>query len=113
MKRPQSAEAKISMEQNVGRLPRKIMKRPDPEDLASMRVKGIEKANKRRPGAALAPAEKRLRSLNKLLRDIEELQRREDAGEDLDEAQQAKLARLDAVLEEMEELMAGGGGGGE
>ena len=59
-------------------------------------------------GTPLAPAEKRLRTLNKVLRDIEELQRREAAGEELDEAQLTKMERMDDVLEEMEELMAEG-----
>ena len=44
----------------------------------------------------------------KVLRDIEELQRREAAGEELDEAQLTKMERMDDVLEEMEELMAEG-----
>ena len=53
----------------------------------------------------LQGGEKRLRALNKLLRDIEELQRREQAGETLDPQQQQKVGRLDDVLEEMESLM--------
>ena len=51
--------------------------------------------------------EKRLRALNKKLREIEALQLSEAAGETLDEQQQAKLDSLDAVLEEMESLMTG------
>ena len=68
-----------------------------------------------RPRSAIAkPAprarggdEKRLRALNKKLREIEALQLSEAAGETLDEQQQAKLDSLDAVLEEMESLMTG------
>ena len=54
--------------------------------------------------------EKRVRALNKKLRDIEAIQEREKAGEPLDEQQLAKLDRLDDVLTEMDELMGGGGG---
>ena len=56
----------------------------------------------------LKDGEKRLRALNKLLRDIEVLQEKEAAGETLDEQQETKLGRLDEVLAEMEELMGGG-----
>ena len=108
-KRPITQEQKLSAEQNVGRLQRVVMKRPEPAE--GRRIKpAIEKAQKKhRPtGAPLAPAEKRLRTLNKVLRDIEELQRREAAGEELDEAQLTKMERMDDVLEEMEELMAEG-----
>ena len=60
------------------------------------------------PAIVLKDGEKRLRALNKLLRDIEALQEKEAAGETLDEQQETKLGRLDEVLAEMEELMGGG-----
>lgn len=59
----------------------------------------------------LQDSEKRLRSLNKLLRQIEQLQEREMSGETLDAQQREKVSRLDETLEEMEELMGGAGGG--
>ena len=43
-----------------------------------------------------------------LLRSIEALAERQQAGEELDEQQQQKVARLDDVIAEMEALMAGG-----
>ena len=49
--------------------------------------------------------EKRVRSLNKLLRQIEELQARVANGEELDEQQSEKLDRLDEVMEELEGLL--------
>ena len=58
--------------------------------------------------AAMNGDEKRLRALNKMLRETESLQDRAVAGEQLDEEQQRKLDRLDSVLEEMEGLMGGG-----
>ena len=118
MKRPQSTEQKKSHEQNVGRLQRVVMKRPHPSELmppsSPSAAPGHESTaiKKKKRAAAAAPlqgSEKRLRTLNKLLRDIEELQRKDDAGEPLDDAQRAKLERMDDVLEEMEELMTGGG----
>ena len=65
-------------------------------------------AKKKKGAAPLQTNEKRLRSLNKLLRDIEALQAKEAAGEELDDQQIAKVDRLDDVLAEMEELMGGG-----
>ena len=63
---------------------------------------------KKRMGVALNGNEKRLRALNKLLREIEALQQREADGAALDEQQQAKIDRIDDVLSEMETLMGGG-----
>ena len=99
-KRPQTNEAKRSHEQVVGRLPRQTVSRPEepPSQQGAIRKK---------PHAERSRDEKRLRSLNKLLRDIEALQKRQSDGEDLDEQQLAKLARLDGVLDEMESLMDG------
>ena len=112
MKRPQSSEMKKSHEQKVGRLQRMVMQRPHPSELSGGLQTSSSAIKKKKHAASAAPltgGEKRLRTLNKLLRDIEELQRRDDAGEALDEAQQSKLGRLDDVLEEMEELMSQAG----
>ena len=51
--------------------------------------------------------EKRVRALNKKLRDIEAIQEREKAGEPLDEQQLAKLDRLGSVLADLESLISG------
>jgi uncharacterized protein with WD repeat len=48
----------------------------------------------------------RVRSLQKLLRQIERLGEKESAGEELDAAQLEKLGRLDCVVAELEELLA-------
>jgi len=48
--------------------------------------------------------EKRLRALNKKLREIEALGERQSLGEELDEQQQQKLESLSSVLEQMAEL---------
>ena len=97
-KRPKTTLATSTAEQNVGRLPRQVVSRPAP---AAPPPQSTIKKNK----APLRADEKRLRALNKVLRDIEELQRREAAGDVLDAQQQAKLDRLDDVLAEMEALM--------
>lgn len=52
----------------------------------------------------LKDAEKRVRALNKKLREIEALQQRADAGHALDAQQQSKLDTLGAVLAELEQL---------
>tara|TARA_B110001452_G_scaffold263484_1_gene264983 strand:+ start:649 stop:1116 length:468 start_codon:yes stop_codon:yes gene_type:complete len=54
---------------------------------------------------ALNETEKRVRALNKKLREIEELQQLEKDGETLDEQQLAKLDSLVEVLAKLEELM--------
>lgn len=98
-KRPSTDEQKRSHEQNVGRIPRQTVSRPEPPP--SSRVQ------KKKPKDELGRNEKRLRSLNKLLREIETLQQQESNGEALDEQQLAKLDRLDDVIAEMESLMGG------
>lgn len=100
-KRPQTEEAKRSLQQDVGRLKRVQMKKPV---IAPQAVVPAAK----RSAKELQRDEKRIRALNKLLRQIEDLQQREAAGETLDEQQEVKLGRLDGVLAEMEELMSGG-----
>ena len=52
----------------------------------------------------LPPDAKRARYLQKLLRQIEALQERKENGEKLDAAQLQKLARIDEVVAELEEL---------
>ena len=104
MKRPETNEQKRSHEQNVGRLPRQTVSRP--AQPAAPLQPAI--AKKKKSAAPLQRDEKRLRSLNKLLRDIEALQAKEAAGEVLDEQQVAKVERLDEVIGEMEALMGGG-----
>ena len=53
--------------------------------------------------------EVRLRALNKLLREIEALQQREEGGDELDAQQRKKCDRLDDVLREIETLLGAGG----
>ena len=48
---------------------------------------------------------KRVRFLQKLLRQIESLKERSEGGYDLDEAQMRKVGRLEEVVEEIEELL--------
>mmetsp|Transcript_36832 Transcript_36832/g.75087 ORF Transcript_36832/g.75087 Transcript_36832/m.75087 type:complete len:154 (+) Transcript_36832:99-560(+) len=48
---------------------------------------------------------KRVRFLQKLLRQIESLKERSEGGESLDEAQRRKVGRLEEVVEEIEELL--------
>mmetsp|Transcript_21473 Transcript_21473/g.36631 ORF Transcript_21473/g.36631 Transcript_21473/m.36631 type:complete len:153 (+) Transcript_21473:47-505(+) len=48
---------------------------------------------------------KRVRFLQKLLRQIESLKERSEGGEVLDEAQLKKVGRLEEVVEEIEELL--------
>lgn len=103
LRRPQTEELKKSLQQNKGKLPRQRVSRPEDENGRMERPKPTIK--KARP---LQDSEKRLRSLNKLLRQIEQLQEREMSGETLDAQQREKVSRLDETLEEMEELMGGG-----
>lgn len=56
----------------------------------------------------LSGVERRVRALNKKLREIEDLQERLARDEPLDAQQEEKLATLGAVLAEMEELGLGG-----
>jgi cobalamin biosynthesis protein CobT len=53
----------------------------------------------------ISPEESRIRSLQKLLRQIKVLDEKHSAGEKLDDAQLEKLGRLDYVIEELEELL--------
>lgn len=53
----------------------------------------------------LPPEVKRARFLQKLLRQIEALKERKEAGEQLDTAQLQKLGRRDEVVAEIEELL--------
>lgn len=120
MKHPQTEEAKLSQEQRVGKT--FIKRRSD-----SVRQKQDPMKTKAR--LKLGDQEKRLRALNKLLRQIEELQAKSQAGETLDEQQVssfsmlamamfyhceldcpqcAKIERLNDVLEEMDALLAQG-----
>eukprot|EP00984_Skeletonema_dohrnii_P013373 scaffold5533_cov111-Skeletonema_dohrnii-CCMP3373.AAC.3 len=48
---------------------------------------------------------KRVRFLQKLLRQIESLKERQEGGEVLDEAQRRKVGRLEEVVQEIEELL--------
>jgi uncharacterized protein with WD repeat len=87
-----SAEAIASSEQNRCKAPRSFrangpIARPKPK---------MRKLNDN---------EKRVRALNKKLRDIEAIQEREKAGEPLDEQQLAKLDSLGSVLAALESLI--------
>lgn len=53
----------------------------------------------------ISSEESRIRSLQKLLRQIKVLDEKHTAGEKLNDAQLEKLARLDSVIEELEELL--------
>ena len=84
-KRPQTAEAKLSQEQNVGKA---FIKRRSDGSRVGDRSEGLLKQPmKSQPKRQLVDSEKRLRALNKLLRQIEELQGKAQAGEELDEQQ--------------------------
>ena len=89
-----SAEAVASSEQNRCKAPR------------SFRVNGPF-ARPKPKMRKLNDNEKRVRALNKKLRDIEAIQEREKAGEPLDEQQLAKLDRLGSVLADLESLITG------
>ncbi|KAL1511962.1 hypothetical protein AB1Y20_005242 [Prymnesium parvum] len=103
-KRPQSEEAKLSQEQRVGKA--FIRKRRD-EAGGRDRVEGMrQQPMKREATRKLEGKDKRLRALNKLLREIEALQAKAKEGLPLDEQQCAKLERLDDILEEMESLIS-------
>lgn len=52
-----------------------------------------------------SPEDGRIRSLHKLLRQIQQLGERESAGEVLNASQLKKLARMDSVIAELEELL--------
>ena len=84
-KRPQTEEAQLSQEQNVGKA---FIKRRSEGNRVGDRSEGtLKQPMKAHPKRKLQDTEKRLRALNKLLRQIEELQAKEQAGEELDEQQ--------------------------
>ena len=80
------------------------------EDLRATRIPK-SKQKERRLGSGqelrketLPPEAKRARYLQKLLRQIEALQVRKEAGEKLDLAQHQKLGRMDEVVKELDDL---------
>ena len=79
-KRPQTKEAKLSLEQKVGRLPR-YQPNKDVANALGVKMKPAGAIAKKK---ALSEGGKRLRTLNKVLADIEALQQREANGETLD-----------------------------
>lgn len=89
-RRPETADAKASNDQETGKVlfTKKIRLLPTP----------LRKTKKK------SGDEKRLRGLNKKLRKIEALGERLAAGEELDEQQQAKFDSLDAVLADMAKM---------
>lgn len=84
------------------------MERADVRDLRATSVPKHQQKERRATGELkkeeLPPDAKRARYLQKLLRQIEALQERKDNGEKLDAAQLQKLARMDEVVAELEEL---------
>uniref|UniRef100_A0A6S9T1J5 WIBG Mago-binding domain-containing protein n=1 Tax=Chrysotila carterae TaxID=13221 RepID=A0A6S9T1J5_CHRCT len=97
LKRPPTQEAHASIQQEVGKIKRgRKVKAPT----STAQVMPLKKSTKK-----LGEGEKRLRALNKKLREIEALQARVEAGESLDEQQEQKLSTLGSVLSQMEELM--------
>lgn len=107
-KRPDTHEKKKSHEQVVGKRFFKLTKPEQPLQPAPQPKPQQSAIHKKKRAAPLQRDEKRLRALNKLLREIEALQEQETNGEVLDEQQQAKVDRLDSVLGEMDELMGSG-----
>ena len=87
-KRPQSAEANASMEQEVGKV------------IPAKRQRGAQ-TPMRRPSKSLSSAEKRLRALNKKLREIEQLQERQAAVE-------TSVSSTDLVRSMMRQVGRGG-----
>ena len=103
LKRPPTAEASASMRQDVGKQVTGS-RRKEREAAAKAALPLSVTQPMKKPARNLRDGEKRLRALNKLLRQIEELQEREAAGEELDEQQQDKLDRMGEVIEELEAL---------
>lgn len=62
-------------------------------------------APRKKNNSSLSKQETRIRSLQKVMRQIQVLQERQEAGESLDDAQIEKINRLDDVIEELEELL--------
>ena len=83
------------------------MERADVRDLRATSIPKHQQKERRVTGELkkeLPPDAKRARHLQKLLRQIEALQERKENGEKLDAAQLQKLARMDEVVAELEEL---------
>ena len=84
------------------------MERADVRDLRATSIPKHQQKERRVTGELkkeeLPPDAKRARYLQKLLRQIEALQERKENGEKLDAAQLQKLARMDEVVAELEEL---------
>jgi len=91
-KRPQTPEAAASASQDVGKV------------VHAKRQRNAAEPLKKRT-QALSSGEKRLRALNKKLREIEARQERQSRGEALDAQQLCKLNSLDSVLSQMNEFM--------
>ena len=90
-------EAKASLAQERSKAVIGKRRRAEPAAQQPLRNPSLRKA-------PLGKKEKRVRALNKRLREIEALMERECGGATLDEQQQAKLATLDDILEELEAL---------
>jgi len=93
LKRPLTAEAKRSADQDTGKILRGARK--------------IDYANtplRKGPRVKLTGEVKKLKALNKKLREIEALAELQAKGEELDEQQMEKLECMGAVLEQMAEL---------
>lgn len=84
------------------------MEAADVKDLRATRIPKSKQKERRATGElrreVLPPEAKRARYLQKLLRQIEALKDRKDAGENLDMAQLQKLGRMDEVVSELEEI---------
>jgi uncharacterized protein with WD repeat len=93
-KRPLTAEARASASQDTG----KVLRDPHSRRNAQTPLRKVEKKIQK------SGDEKRLRALNKKLREIEALTERQGRGEELDEQQQQKLESMGSVLEQMAEL---------
>ncbi|EOD08008.1 hypothetical protein EMIHUDRAFT_218063 [Emiliania huxleyi CCMP1516] len=89
---PITASAKAAHEQESGKV-----------KIAKKRCHGQTPLRK---GPRPTDAERRVRALNKKLRDIEALQQRASEGDALDAQQQAKLDSLGDVLAKLEEAMS-------
>ena len=104
-----TAERKATNEQNVGKLKpqtcRKAWELPFREQKGSSAPHAQPPMKAARTSKPLDSDGKRLRALNKRLRQIEELQDHEASGTELDEQQRAKCDRLDETIGELSELV--------
>ena len=100
-RKPLTEESRASFKQDVGKKKRQVLQRAMPELHSAM-----AKAKAPSAGSAMGEADKRLRALNKRLRQIEDLQKLAADGVELDAQQNAKLTKLDSILTQMEELMS-------